>query len=117
MNDDDDCIEMCYICLEKLDDACIYYSGQKLKCGCLNRYHTICLNTWLLIQNKCPICKEKINETENKNDDDNNDHNHGVHEEDDNFELEVDDSCMFYNPIVCFISMYTLCSHFINYFF
>jgi hypothetical protein len=97
----DDCIERCYICLENLYDHC-----HNLKCGCLNRYHTNCLETWLLIQNKCPICKKIINETQiqaknyNLNTNDNNDY------EEDNFELEVDDNDIFYNPLVYFISVY-----------
>ena len=89
-----ECTEKCYICLEKLYDVC-----DNLKCGCVNRYHTMCLDTWLLVKNKCPICKKKINEneTQNKNDDE---------EDDDTFELELDDYDIFYNPLVEFISVY-----------
>jgi hypothetical protein len=74
----------------------------------------MCLDTWLLVKNKCPICKKKINEneTQNKNDD----------EEDD--ELVVDDNDIFYNPLVYFISVYIVyfivlfsINHFIYLFF
>jgi hypothetical protein len=92
-----DCIERCYICLENLYDYC-----DNLKCGCLNRYHTNCLETWLLIQKKCPICKKIINEmqTQAKNNFNYNDN------EEDNFELEVDDNDIFYNPLVHLIYVY-----------
>ena len=89
--------ERCYICLENLDDAYRFTScnndnnSNHLKCGCINRYHTRCLNTWLSIQNKCPICKKKINEIEC---------------DDLEFELELDDNDIFYNPLVYFILVY-----------
>lgn len=75
----DECREKCYICLEKLYDVC-----DNLKCGCVNRYHTMCLDTWLLVKNKCPICKKKINEIKNDN---------------------VDDNDIFYNPLAYFITV------------
>ncbi len=56
----------------------------------------------------CPICKKIINETQiqgknyNLNTNDNNDY------EEDNFELEVDDNDIFYNPLVYFISIYII---------
>ena len=78
----DECIERCYICLENLYDV----SGN-LKCGCFNRYHTNCLETWLLIQNECPTCKKKINEIKNNSRD-----------EDENSD----------NPLVYFISVYII---------
>jgi hypothetical protein len=96
----DDYIERCYICLEKLNDEC-----DKLKCGCFNRCHTICLDAWITVQNKCPICKQKIIEmqtpTKNYNFNDNDN-------EEDNFELELelDDNDIFYNPLVYFVSVY-----------
>jgi hypothetical protein len=81
----------------------------------------MCLDTWLLVKNKCPICKKKINEneTQNKNDDE---------EDDDTFELDlvlvVDDNDIFYNPLVYFISVYIVyfivlfsINHFIYLFF
>lgn len=109
-----DCIERCYICLENLDDT----SGN-LKCGCFNRYHTNCLETWLLIQNECPICKKKMNENKNNNRDE---EENG--DDDDNFELELEDNDIFYNPLVYFISVYIvyfivlfLFNHFIYLFF
>jgi hypothetical protein len=91
-----DCIERCYICLENLNDV-----DGKGKCGCFNRYHANCLETWLLIQNECPICKKKINETQNKIY-----HEEVQEEEEDNIELEVDDNDIFYNPLVRFIYVY-----------
>ena len=54
--------EICYICLDNLD-----FTFGNLKCGCFNRYHTICLEKWLLLENNCPICKKKINETQMQN--------------------------------------------------
>jgi hypothetical protein len=95
-------IEKCYICLENLNDDVVYrFPLYHLKCGCLNRYHTHCLSTWLSIQNKCPICKKKINETQNIDDGViNNDLN------DDDFDLEVDDNDIFYNPLASFIFVY-----------
>ena len=87
-----ECIEKCYICLENLDGV-----PGNLKCGFFNRYHTNCLQTWLLIQNECPICKKKMNENKNNNRDD-----------DDDFELELDDNDIFYNPLVYFISVYII---------
>ena len=42
--------EICYICLDNLD-----FTFGNLKCGCFNRYHTICLEKWLLLENNCPI--------------------------------------------------------------
>ena len=119
----------CYICLEKLYDLC-----DNLKCGCVNRYHTMCLDTWLLVKNKCPICKKKINEneTQNKNDDEEDDEDDEEdddeedddEEDDDTFELDlvlvVDDN----NPLVYFISVYIVyfivlfsINHFIYLFF
>ncbi len=94
-------IEKCYICLENLDDDVYRLPLYYLKCGCLNRYHTPCLDTWLSIQNKCPICKKKINETQNIDD--------GVIINElngDDFDLEVDDNDIFYNPLACFIFVY-----------
>lgn len=94
-------MERCYICLENLvDDVNGFTSSNScndnnnnnnnnLKCGCFNRYHIHCLDTWLSIKNKCPICKKKINETE-----------------EDEFELEVDDNDIFYNPLLYFITVY-----------
>jgi len=109
-----DCIERCYICLENLNDV-----DGNLKCGCFNRYHTNCLETWLLIQNECPICKKKMNEIKNNNRDEEENVDH-----DDDFELEVDDNDIFYNPLVYFISVYIvyfivlfLFHHFIYLFF
>lgn len=96
-----ECIEMCYICLENLDNV----SGN-LKCGCFNRYHTNCLETWLLIQNECPTCKKKINEIKNDNHDEEDDEDHGNDYID--FELEVDDNDIFYNPLAYFISVYII---------
>ena len=59
--------EKCYICLENLNIK--YFNDNKyLKCGCLNRYHTECLDEWAEIQNTCPICRKKINEIEEDND-------------------------------------------------
>ena len=79
-------VEHCYICLENLNIK--YYNDNKyLKCGCLNRYHAECLHEWAENQNKCPICRKKIEE--DKNDNDNN-----------NFDLEVNNG--FY-PLVYFI--------------
>jgi hypothetical protein len=78
-------METCYICLEKLNINC-YNDNKYLKCGCLNRYHAECLYEWAEIQNKCPICRKKINEIEEDNDN--------------NFELEVDDHDIFYNQFV-----------------
>jgi hypothetical protein len=72
-------VENCYICLEKLNMNC-YNDNKYLKCGCLNRYHTECLCEWIEIQNKCPICRKKINDIE----------------EDNNFDLEVDNNDFFY---------------------
>ena len=86
MNNDNS-LEMCYICLEKLD---LNSNNKYLKCGCLNRYHADCLYAWRIVQNKCPICRKKINEIK----------------EDKDFELEVDDNDIFYNPLVYFISVY-----------
>ena len=78
--------EKCYICLENLNIK--YFNDNKyLKCGCLNRYHTECLDEWAEIQNTCPICRKKINDIE----------------EDNNFDLEVDNNDIFYNPFVYFI--------------
>ena len=102
--------EKCYICLENLDGVYtspLYNHGNRnhLKCGCLDRYHRHCLNTWLSIQNKCPICKKKINETENMVCVINNNNNE-INYHDDDFELEVDDNYIFYNPLVYFIFVY-----------
>ena len=83
-------LELCYICLENLESNMDH--NYVLKCGCFNRYHITCLDTWLSIQNKCPTCKKKINETQNSND--------YIH---DDFDLEVDDNDIFYNPLVHFI--------------
>ena len=94
-----ECIEKCYICLENLDGV-----PGNLKCGCFNRYHTNCLQTWLLIQNECPICKKKMNENKNNNRDDDND-----------FELELDDNDIFYNPLVYFISIFHIYIYYIFY--
>lgn len=100
----DECIERCYICLENLYDV----SGN-LKCGCFNRYHTNCLETWLLIQNECPTCKKKINEIKNNNrDEDEN-------SDDEDFELELNDNNIFYNPLVYFISVYIIYLYYIFY--
>jgi hypothetical protein len=59
--------EKCYICLDNLNINC-YNDNKYLKCGCLNRYHTECLDEWAEIQNTCPICRKKINEIEEDND-------------------------------------------------
>ena len=96
----DECREKCYICLEKLYDVC-----DNLKCGCVNRYHTMCLDTWLLVKNKCPICKKKINEIKNDNQDEEEE---GGDNDDEDFELELDDNDIFYNPLVYFISIYII---------
>ena len=80
MNNDNS-LEMCYICLENL---VLDLNNKYLKCGCLNRYHTDCLYAWCVVQNKCPICRKKIND----------------------LDLEVrdnDDNDIFYNPLVYFI--------------
>jgi hypothetical protein len=113
-----DCTEKCYICLENLDDV----SGN-LKCGCINRYHTNCIHTWLLVKNECPICKKKINEHKTQNENNNGDEEENG-DDDDDFELEVDDNDIFYNPLVYFISVYIvyfialfLFNHFIYLFF
>ncbi len=111
-----ECIEWCYICLEKLDDV----SGN-LKCGCFNRYHTNCLETWLVIKNVCPTCKKKINEIKNDNHDEGEEDGNNDNED---FELEVDDNDIFYNSLVYFIYVYIvyfivlfLFNHFIYLFF
>jgi hypothetical protein len=100
MNAECECIERCYICLENLDNV----SGN-LKCGCFNRYHTNCLETWLLIQNECPTCKKKINEIKNDNHDEEEE---GRDNDDEDFELELDDNDIFYNPLAYFISIYII---------
>jgi hypothetical protein len=86
----DNYIERCYICLEKLNEEC-----DKLKCGCFNRYHAICLDAWIAVQNKCPICKKKIIEMQSPI---KNYNNHNYNEEDNND--------IFYNPLVRFIYVY-----------
>ena len=101
----DNSLERCYICLENLNTKC--YNNKYLKCGCLNRYHINCLYAWCVVEKKCPICKKKINETQNQ------DEEHGDFDdyEEDNFELELDDNDIFYNPLYYFISVYIV--HFI----
>lgn len=102
-------IEKCYICLENLDDMYGFpfdCNHTHLKCGCLNRYHTPCLNTWLSIQNKCPICKKKINETETTDGIISNNNNNEINDDNDDFDLEVDENDIFYNPLAYFIFVY-----------
>ena len=118
-------IEKCYICLENLDDVYRFpfdCNRSHLKCGCLNRYHTACLNTWLSNQNKCPICKKKINDIETINGGIIIDNNHNEINDDD-FDLEVDDNDIFYNPLAYFIGVYIvyfivlfLMNHFLFYY-
>jgi hypothetical protein len=119
-------IEKCYICLENLDDVYRFpfdCNRSHLKCGCLNRYHTPCLNTWLSIQNKCPTCKKKINDIETINGGIIIDNNHNEINDDD-FDLEVDDdNDIFYNPLAYFIGVYIvyfivlfLMNHFLFYY-
>jgi len=111
-----DCTEKCYICLENLDGV-----PDNLKCGCFNRYHTNCLETWLLVQNECPICKKKMNEHETQN---NNNRDEEENGDDFELELELDNNYIFYNQLVYFISVYIvyfivlfLFNHFIYLFF
>jgi hypothetical protein len=88
--------EMCYICLENLNMIC-YNDNKFLNCGCLNRYHIECLHEWSEIQNKCPTCRKKINEIQHM-------------EEDNNFDLEVDDNDFFYNSLTSiFYFLFSFC--------
>ncbi len=97
----DDYIERCYICLENLNQE-----YDKLKCGCFNQYHTICLDAWIAVQNKCPICKKKIIEMQSPSKNYNLNHNDNDDNEEDNIELELHDNHIFYNPLVYFVSVY-----------
>ncbi|XP_022569861.1 probable E3 ubiquitin-protein ligase RHG1A [Brassica napus] len=58
--------EKCVICLDELkynDDA------SKLACG--HDFHFECIKNWLMVQNKCPLCKQQalslFHEAENLN--------------------------------------------------
>ena len=47
----------CIICYDKCDDKCndINY---KINCKCKMSYHKKCIEEWLNIKNKCPICRQ-----------------------------------------------------------
>ena len=55
--------EHCYICLESIDNH-TFNDNKFLICGCLNRYHNQCIETWYKLHNKCPICKKIMNQEE-----------------------------------------------------
>ena len=104
----DNDFENCYICLERIDiDNYVFNDNKFLGCGCLNRYHNNCLKTWYSLHNKCPICKKKIKNKEEKN---NNDL------------FEIEDNDVFYlifiyiivylGILLCFI--YLLCGSVFN---
>ena len=45
----------CSICLEKIEK-----NTKILKINCKHKFHTKCLDSWLKINNKCPLCRKKI---------------------------------------------------------
>ena len=52
----------CLICMENLTNEIIY-----LNCTCNYSYHTKCINKWLNISFKCPICKKKFSQKKSVN--------------------------------------------------
>jgi hypothetical protein len=55
MNDD-----ICSICIDKL----VKLVDDIKTTDCNNKFHKVCLDTWLNYNNSCPYCRNKINITE-----------------------------------------------------
>ena len=57
----------CLICLEKIDN----YQEGKLLCGCNNKFHINCLQSWINQNYNCPICRKGPNiQSNNQNNND-----------------------------------------------
>ena len=96
--------EYCYICLESIDNH-TFNDNKFLICGCLNRYHNQCIETWYKLHNKCPICKKIMNQEE------------GMNQEED-LSLVVDDYDIFYPTFMynfLFIGWISLFVYFLGY--
>jgi len=48
--------EECIICLDEVEQE-----WKELECH--HRYHKKCINTWITINNQCPVCKRHIHES------------------------------------------------------
>ena len=101
-------IETCYICLENIhenaENAENADRNKYLICGCFNRYHNYCLETWCSLHNKCPFCKKKI--INNKEEGEKGEEGEGEGEEENNNDLlGVLDDNIFY-PFFIYVLVY-----------
>ena len=64
MNDD----KICIICYDKCDKECedIDDIDYIVNCECKVNYHKKCIEEWLNIKNKCPICRQPWECSKNK---------------------------------------------------
>lgn len=45
----------CAVCLDKLKNGCMVKA-----LGCSHKYHSKCINDWLKVKLKCPLCKQSV---------------------------------------------------------